>query len=1155
MVVLFTFIFGISLPGTVFAAYKRNLVRNGEFDKKMRDWELFLRDTAGSIGGMKVVKGKDMSGDNALEIDIKYGGPTMWDVQLNQPFVVQSGKTYSISLMAKADKNRVISIGIQQGDAPYTLYFRQDITLTTEVKSYGPFQFTADVDDVGSFFRLSMGGPEAVVCLIDKIEVYDVTGEGDDMEVSGKEYQNLELYKGVHPRLYVDFAKVKEVRKAIASGGTYERFWMEVKEQADRFAVEEPTEYKYQDDMLWQREVGNKMATLAAAYLFGQDKKYLEAAKAWALKACSYPTWGTTNLDNKDLEAGHLFMGLALVYDWCYQELDDGTRETIRSTILKRGQATYEATNTIWWRVYFLNNHTWVNLHGLVAAGLAVYDEAGDVLPWFSRAEEIMNTTMDVLGDDGYNLEGYPYMEYGVEYLLRYMDLSRKFFGTNMYETEWFKKNVYNYIYLSLPMNSWRSGNRVVNIGDGPREDWYGPDTHLRKYAAEYKNGYAQWLANRIDERNLDNKSSQWLNLIWYDPSVEEKGISDLDTFYHFKDMDVVVARSEWSGDESMVVFKSGPYIGHEAFEKNPGIGWGAGHVHPDAGHFIVYGNGEWLLRDDGYAQKYTSHHNTLLVNGKGQVGEGAMWFDEVAAQQAGATAHIKKAESTSEMDYMVGDATLAYPKDLGLTKFVRHIVFVKPNVIIVVDDIEQDREQPLELRFFPEQQIATRQADGGYYIPGINTNLRIVPLTPDGVEVKAEPTRVEFTNVSGNPRDILAIKLQTQKKKWRNAVAISFSDAQSIPPVVSYSEEGNVLKFEVDHQVVTLDINNETVGLKEKENSIKVMVDGMPVQFDVPPTIVNNRTMVPMRKIFEALGAEVQWDERTGTITAKKEHTTIVLKTDSNDFVINGETGKLDVPVMVQDGTALVPVRFISESLGAKVLWKSSIQTVDIRSQGYDSNGDNSNADLATVSINGKPVKNFTPDKVQYDVTRLWNASEPAKITCMPYDLDASLEIQQTVEDGNVIKVHVTSADGSNQKVYTFNIQPLKGVGDLEIFEVTASDTSQKSVFDAFDNDFESYWTAEGNGHWLMCDLGKTTKVSAVSIASLLGDKRSIIFEIQVSNDGNNWSTVYSGQSSGKTLEPEIFDFDDVEARYVRYVGYGNTSNAFNSITEFGIK
>lgn len=116
--------------------------------------------------------------------------------------------------------------------------------------------------------------------------------------------------------------------------------------------------------------------------------------------------------------------------------------------------------------------------------------------------------------------------------------------------------------------------------------------------------------------------------------------------------------------------------------------------------------------------------------------------------------------------------------------------------------------------------------------------------------------------------------------------------------------------------------------------NVVKVKVNDKPIIFDVAPVISEGRTLVPLRYIFEALGAEVKWDAATRTVTGIKGSDEIVLKIDSKDAVVNGETRKLDVPATILNGRTLVPARFISESLGAEVLWDGDSKTVIIKTE-----------------------------------------------------------------------------------------------------------------------------------------------------------------------------------------------------------------------------
>ncbi len=121
--------------------------------------------------------------------------------------------------------------------------------------------------------------------------------------------------------------------------------------------------------------------------------------------------------------------------------------------------------------------------------------------------------------------------------------------------------------------------------------------------------------------------------------------------------------------------------------------------------------------------------------------------------------------------------------------------------------------------------------------------------------------------------------------------------------------------------------------------DDIRVLINNQPVSFDVPPTLISDRTMVPMRQIFEACGANVTWDEATETVTAVRtvsdhyrvETTTVELTVGSKTITVNGTASEIDVEPVVIDGRTLVPVRFIAQALGARVDWDEENQLVKI--------------------------------------------------------------------------------------------------------------------------------------------------------------------------------------------------------------------------------
>ncbi len=111
----------------------------------------------------------------------------------------------------------------------------------------------------------------------------------------------------------------------------------------------------------------------------------------------------------------------------------------------------------------------------------------------------------------------------------------------------------------------------------------------------------------------------------------------------------------------------------------------------------------------------------------------------------------------------------------------------------------------------------------------------------------------------------------------------------------------------------------------------ISVRVGGKLLEFDVPPQIVNDRTLVPMRAIFDELGAAVEWDAGTRTVTAVKNGKTVSLTLDETTAQIDSEPYTLEAaPVIYKDRT-LVPCRFVADVFGAAVDWLAENQLVEI--------------------------------------------------------------------------------------------------------------------------------------------------------------------------------------------------------------------------------
>lgn len=113
--------------------------------------------------------------------------------------------------------------------------------------------------------------------------------------------------------------------------------------------------------------------------------------------------------------------------------------------------------------------------------------------------------------------------------------------------------------------------------------------------------------------------------------------------------------------------------------------------------------------------------------------------------------------------------------------------------------------------------------------------------------------------------------------------------------------------------------------------NEIGVVVKGKALVMDVPPTVVEGRTLAPARAVLESLGWTMEWVAETRTVKASSAGKTIELTIDSKTALVDGKAVTLDVPAQVINGRTLVPLRFIGESTGAAVKWDGESRTVTV--------------------------------------------------------------------------------------------------------------------------------------------------------------------------------------------------------------------------------
>jgi hypothetical protein len=353
---------------------------------------------------------------------------------------------------------------------------------------------------------------------------------------------------------------------------------------------------------------------------------------------------------------------------------------------------------------------------------------------------------------DGYYYEGFEYWIFSTPWLVHYLDAHAHATGEDLYDRPGFRL-MHEYVAHSmLP-----SGDYIFDFGDvfeGPltrahQGDEY-PRTHpqghfntnynlLYRLAQRFQSGEAQGVADWLRQFGHVNAEDFW-SLVWYDAKLKAVPINKQVTWHYFPDHDVFYWRSNWSRDATAFAFKCGPPEGHHTeplLKQFPDWRLSSGHAHPDANSFIIFAQGQYLTGDSGYAGvPMTEHHNTLLLDGRGQgnEGEGHDVFADVSYELLNRI-RIAEVRVTPAEIIVRGDATAAYLPPLGLRKFVRELVFRPGTGFVVVDEVETTKPAALSFLLHADEKIE-KLSDRLFSIDRQGVKLRIdvmpdEPITP----------------------------------------------------------------------------------------------------------------------------------------------------------------------------------------------------------------------------------------------------------------------------------------------------------------------------------------------------------------------------------------------------------------------------------------
>ena len=180
---------------------------------------------------------------------------------------------------------------------------------------------------------------------------------------------------------------------------------------------------------------------------------------------------------------------------------------------------------------------------------------------------------------------------------------------------------------------------------------------------------------------------------------------------------------------------------------------------------------------------------------------------------------------------------------------------------------------------------------------------------------------------------------------KTENNTVLAFSNDGVYWAYLPIDIKTNVIQkvFELGDEIVIEDYRDYYVGDKEEvfsqlreklpNNPVYVKFNDDILGFDEPPIIEDGSTLVPMRFLFEQMGADVEWDSETQTATATLDNTAVTFSIDNINAEVNKTPAQMDVPARLVNGKTMVPLRFLSENMGYDVDWDADSRTAIVNS------------------------------------------------------------------------------------------------------------------------------------------------------------------------------------------------------------------------------
>jgi hypothetical protein len=501
-----------------------------------------------------------------------------------------------------------------------------------------------------------------------------------------------------------------------------------------------------------------------------------------------------------------LLFGFSLALNWVGDRLPADERADLIAKLRLQGERLYEFSitdiGTSWTRHYW-QNHNWICNGGFLTAAYALAADDYDTSHWIKDAIINFKRVVALFPEDGSDYEGPVYWRYGFQFLLFPLHLLQQESNEDLHDSD-FLRHAFNYR-IAVAASNWVN---TANFGDCHDRASSHSRMMLYRLASVYRNGHAQWLADHFDEIGEWEREGRegmvkpgllpeaWVDFAWFDPTVEPEPLKTLPKTMVFPDLGLITTRSSWDKDATYLAFKCGTPNGNRGWQLGQQFNrlhdWKtikADHDHNDANSFILTRGDDYLTVDQGYSKaKWTRHHSTLLVDGKGQYLDGDKDpYKGLTEEWGGRLENWFVADGAV---YMRGEAAGAYAAELDLTQFSRQMLMLGPSTglgqaptIILCDDVRLDTPRKLEW-LLQTDNAAQQVGDQTWRIPAETYSLKVDALEPQAIvsdqrveEISANPTSAKPDWIIRRDQHALVLSPDQPTTQARYFVILSLAD------------------------------------------------------------------------------------------------------------------------------------------------------------------------------------------------------------------------------------------------------------------------------------------------------------------------------------------------------------------------------------------